>query len=189
MALVLGQEPAHASGAPRVHDSGKFLQFTTGLGYYSASGPGDSSFSGTTMNFGFMLGGNLRPGLVIGGGFWLDRAGSPKYEVGGNDSGLDFTQYVIGLGAFADYYLKPEGGWHVQGFLGWGGLETVTSGGGAGGSDPTGLVITIGGGHDWWISDAWAVGVMGRIGYGKFSLAGGDYPTLAPAVLGTMTWH
>ena len=189
MAVVEGR--ADASGAPRVHDKGLLIQLTTGVGYYhtSSSSPGfDQTYAGTTLDLGLMMGGTLEPGLIVGGGLFLDRAGSPTVEQNGTEVEADITQYVVGLGGFVDYYLKPQGGWHVQGFLGWGGLETDGPNG-AGGSDPTGLIVAIGGGKDWWISDTLAVGVLGRIVYGKLSLLGTDFPTWAPAVLATFTWH
>lgn len=134
------------------------MQVTGGLGYYSSSaeaGGTEVSYSGTTMPMSLLLGGTLKPGLAIGGGFFVDRASSPTYEVNGMEqTGVEFTQYVVGLGVTVDYYLKPEGGTHIQGFLGWGGLETSTEAGGVGGSDPTGMVVFIAGGHDWYLSDS-----------------------------------
>ncbi len=180
-----------AEAEPTKHD-GFYMQLTGGLGYYSASadaGGVDQSYSGTTLPMSLMLGGTLKPGLAIGGGFFVDYSSSPTFEQNGMEvEGLDFSQYVVGLGLTVDYYLKPEGGTHFQGFLGWGGLETSTDAG-AGGSDPTGLVVFVAGGHDWFITDAWSAGVMGRLAYGAFSLNDVSFPTIAPSLLGTLTYH
>jgi hypothetical protein len=169
------------------------MQVTGGLGYYSASsdsGGVDQSFSGTTIPTSLLLGGSMMENLVIGGGLFIDYASSPTYEQNGTEVQGDFKQYVVGLGIFGDYYLDPKkGGVHIQGFLGWGGVETSTEGGGVGGSDPTGLVVYGGGGYEWWISDEWSAGVMGRLTYGNFSINDVSLPTIAPAVVGTLTLH
>lgn len=191
MCAALGA-PAVAAAEPRTHD-GFYMQLTGGLGYYSAgaeAGGIEQSFSGMTLDTSLMLGGTIIPGLVVGGGFFIDYAPSPSFEQNGMEVELsDVSQMVIGIGPFVDYYLDPKkGGVHIQAFAGWGGLET-SSGGNAGGSDPTGLVVSVAGGYDIWLSDEWSVGGMLRVAYGNFSLNDVGYGTLAPALLGTLTWH
>ncbi len=181
-----------AAAEPRQHD-GFYLQLTTGVGYYSItaeSSIGEESFSGMTTPISLMMGGSIMKGLAIGGGFFIDRAGSPTYEMNGMEpaSMPDFSQYVIGLGGFADYYLKPDGGLHFQGFVGWGGVET-SSANGVGGSDPTGLVMSLGAGYDWFLSEELSAGIMGRVSYGMFSINSIDTPTIAPAIVGTLSWQ
>jgi hypothetical protein len=181
-----------AAAEPRQHD-GFYLQLTTGVGYYSmsaSSAAGDESFSGMTIPISLMMGGSVMKGLAIGGGFFVDRAGSPTYEANGmTPAGMpDFTQYVIGIGGFADYYIKPAGGLHFQGFVGWGGVETSNNGN-VSGSDPTGLVMSIGAGYDWFLSNELSAGVMGRVSYGMFSINNIDTPTIAPAIVGTLSWQ
>jgi hypothetical protein len=95
---------------------------------------------------------------------------------------------LIGIGAFADYYVDPHGGLHFQPFVGWGGLD-ASSDGNSGGSDPTGLVLALGAGYDWWVADEWSIGVMGRIAYAPLSLNDVSFTTIAPAVLATFTYH
>jgi hypothetical protein len=176
-----------AVAAPRTHD-GFYMQVTGGVGYYKVSGEADASISGLTFpNFGLMMGGTLAPGLVLGGGFFVDYSSSPSIEQGGVSGDLGTAQLLLGLGAHADYYLDPaKGGLHFQGFLGWGGLEETE---GTGGSDPTGLVIALGAGYDWWIGDEWSVGVLGRLAYAPLKFNDASYTTIAPALLGTLTWH
>ena len=176
-----------ASANPRYHD-GFQLQLTGGLGYYHASFDPDGTASDLTTSSSIMMGGTLKPGLVLGGGLFVDRAGSPTFEQGGVETEPDVTQFVVGIGPYVDYYLKPEGGLHFTGFLGWGGVET-SSNGNAGGSDPTGLVVSAAAGYDMFISDEWSFGGQFRLAYGKFSLNDASYNTVAPAVLATFTWH
>ena len=183
--------PAHADSKPKTHD-GFHFQTQLGLGYYKASidDAADSNISGTTIPIAFLFGGNVSSKLIIGGGLVLDRAPSPSFESNGTSFTPDgVTQYIVGLGAYADYYMDPvKNGLHFQGYAGWGGLETSNNGN-AGGSDPTGLVTYIGGGYDWWISDQWSAGVMGRLLYGPFSQNSISVTTIEPAVVGALTWH
>jgi hypothetical protein len=175
------------------HDGGYF-QLQGGLGYYHAgasAGGSDVAFSGLTIPMGIMIGHSfIIPGLTIGGGAIVDYAPGPGYKVNGTsaNTGVSVKQFVLGLGGFADYYLSPDGGLHVQGFVGWGGLETSANGN-VGGSDPTGLVLALGAGYDFFISDEWSFGVMGRLLYGPFSLNSVSYNTIAPAVVATLTYN
>lgn len=190
MCAVLGIA-ADADAEPRTHD-GFYMKLAAGLGYYSLSsdaGGVDQSISGVTMPTSLMMGSTFAPGLVIGGGMFLDYGPSPSIESGGMEIQTEgVKQFPLGIGVFADYYLDPAGGTHFQGFVGWGGVETSSSGN-VGGSDPTGLVLSVAGGYDWFISDEWSAGVMGRLAYGAFSYNDAGFPTIAPALLGTLTYH
>ncbi len=192
-AFSIGSASSTAQAAPNTQD-GFVFQLSPGLGYYSMTAEDalgtEVAFSGETFSLSLMLGGTIMPGLHVGGGFFLDRAFSPTLEIGGQEAAgtPDFQQFVLGLGPFVDYYLDPAGGLHFQGFFGWGGVETSTEAGGAGGSDPTGLVVYLGAGYDVFLSDEWSVGGMARFAYGPFALNEIDYPTIAPALLLTLTW-
>lgn len=191
-AMLLCAIGGSAAAEPRQHD-GFYLQLTTGIGYYSlsTSGPaGDESLSGMSIPISLMMGGSVMKGLAVGGGFFIDRVGSVTYtDANGMEQPIgDVTQYVIGLGGFADYYIKPDGGLHFQGFVGWGGVET-SNGGNVSGSDPTGLVLSAGVGYDWFLSEELSAGVMGRLTYGMFDFNGVDMPTFAPAIVGTLSWQ
>lgn len=166
------------------HD-GFYMSFEAGIGYLSASmdAPNyEQSMSSTTFSSGLLLGGTVGP-VVIGGGFTYDYGFSPSAEVNGQEGDLeDVKLYLIGIGAFADYYVEPGGGLHFLGFLGWGGLESSYKGD-AGGSDPTGLLVTLGGGYDFWVADEWSIGPLARFTYAPLSYesAGSD--------LDVPTWH
>jgi hypothetical protein len=188
------QLASEAQAAPNTHD-GFYLQLDVGLGYLSSSadvGPYSYTYSGVTIPSALFLGGTVGP-VVIGGGFFSDYAFSPSVSVegGGGSASItpdDVSMYLVGIGIFADYYLKPGGGLHFQPFVGWGGLETTVDGN-SGGSDPTGLVLALGGGYDWFMSPEWSIGVMGRIAYAPLSMNDVSYSTIAPAVLATFTYH
>lgn len=183
---------AQARSEPRTHD-GFYMQVSGGLGYYNSSaeaGGTEVSFSGLTVPASFFMGGTLIPGLTLGGGFFIDYGPSPAYEVNGQEqtTGIDLSQFVIGIGGLVDYYLDPAGGLHFQGFVGWGGLETSADGN-VGGSDPTGLVTFIGAGYDWWIGDEWSVGVVARFIIAPISLNDVGYFTIEPSLAASITWH
>jgi hypothetical protein len=185
--------PAFADSKSRTHD-GFHLQVTGGFGYYSSSASdsvNEVTYSGMTLPASLLMGGTLFGRMAFGGGVMIDTAPAPTYEVNGMEPAgtPEFNQYVVGLGLYVDYYLDPKkNGLHIQAFGGWGGLETSTDQG-AGGSDPTGLFVAGGVGYEWWLSHEWSGGVMLRFTYGPFDLNGTSYSTIAPAVVGTLTWH
>lgn len=184
LGLLATTDTAHAHG-------GFYARGGVGLGYYSMSVDvpvGEQSFSGMTIPIEVLLGGSIIPGLVIGGGLSLDYAPSPSYSSNGADSDTDFSQYLIGIGPFVDFYPNVDSGLHVQGRVGWGGVETSTANG-AGASDPTGLMMTIGGGYDHWMSDTLGVGVLGRLTYAPLSLNDLSFPTIAFNVLASFTYY
>jgi len=173
---------AHADSAPRTHD-GFHFQLAGGLGYYNVSND-VQPFSGVTLPTQLLIGGTLFNGLAFGGGVVFDYSPSPSTDTPGVSS-----QSILGLGVYANYYLDAKtNGLHVQGFVGWGGLETSFMGN-VGGSDPTGLVAHAGVGYEFWLTDQWSYGVMGRLTYAPVSLNGTSYTTIEPAVVGTLTWH
>jgi hypothetical protein len=177
---------------PRMHD-GFYMNLSTGLGYLSTSesvAGQDASFSGITIPSVLLLGGTPVKGLVIGGGILTDYSLSPKYKVNGNEvPGMpSFSQYLIGIGPFVEFYPNPAEGLHFHGMVGFGGLET-SSNGNAGGSDPTGFLVALGAGYDFWVADQWSIGVLGRFAYAPLSLNGQSYTSIAPALLATFTYH
>lgn len=173
---------ANADSRPKLHD-GFHFQAGAGLGYYNVSSDIGQDFSGITIPYQFLLGGTIGP-LVIGGGLVLDYAPSPSTDTPGVSS-----QFIVGIGLYADYYLNPAGdGLHIQGYVGFGGLETSFEGN-VGGSDPVGLVTYGGVGYQWFWTDQWSYGVMGRLLYGPFDINGSAFTTIEPAVVGTLTWH
>jgi hypothetical protein len=188
--LFLGLSTARAD--PRTHD-GFYMQFGAGLGYYhtgASAGGADITFDGLTIPVQLLLGGTLFKHLVLGGGFFLDTAPAPGYEINGQDAtaGVDLKQFILGVGAFADYYVWSDRGLHFPVFFGWGGLETSADGN-AGGSDPTGFITYFGGGYDFWISDSWCVGAVFRLVISPAKLNDVSYTTFEPGVLATITYH
>jgi len=179
-----------AKAEPMTHD-GFYLSIEAGLGYLSASAEsafGDESISSSTFSSALLLGGTVGP-VAIGGGFTYDYGFSPSYEVNGQEvEAEDVTMSLIGIGAFADYYVDPTGGLHFLGFLGWGGLERSYQGD-SGGSDPTGMLVTLGGGYDWWMSDEWSIGPLARFTYAPLSYNDIDVPAWNFSVVADFKFH
>ena len=191
-AVVMGLgSTALADSQAKTHD-GFHFQLSGGLGYYSVDGaaPANQDFSGITLPGSILLGGTVAKHFAVGGGLYLDYAPSPTYEVNGTEQdGVVSSQSIVGLGLYVDYYIDTKvNGLHVQGFAGWGGLETSFNGN-VGGSDPTGLVTSLGVGYEWWLTDQWSGGVMGRLLYAPLDLSGTSFTTYEPAIVGTLTWH
>ncbi len=181
---------AEAKAESRTHD-GFYLHFDAGLGYLSSSAEAvgtEITYSGVTLPASLLMGGTVGP-VAFGGGFFSDYAPSPSASLGGVDYELaDISLYLIGIGMFADVHPNPKNGLHFLPFVGWGGLEASVDGD-VGGSDPTGLILSMGVGYDFWISAEWSAGVMGRFAYAPLSINGVSYTTIAPALLGTITYH
>jgi len=180
-----------AKAEPRTHD-GFYLQLDVGLGFLSTTQKVEDvegeSLSGLSIPSGVLLGGTVGP-VVIGGGLFADYVPSPSYELAGQSVELDdvsLTLYSVGL--FADYYVDPHGGLHIQPFLGFGALEACANNN-CGGSDPTGPVFALGVGYDFWVADEWSIGVMGRFAYAPLKVEQANYNTIAPALLATFTYH
>ncbi|MBN2497995.1 MAG: hypothetical protein JXR96_25610 [Deltaproteobacteria bacterium] len=192
VAAVLILLPAYqqAQAKPRTHD-GFYLSINLGLGYYHSSaeaGGAEYTYSGLSIPTSLMMGGTLFDHLVLGGGVFFDSAPAPKEEINGTKTQADFTQLILGLGAYVDFYLNPDGGLHFPVFLGWGGLETISNGS-AGGSDPTGFVMYFGAGYEWFFADEWSVGGLARLVIAPIELSGVTYLTFAPGFAASLTWH
>ncbi len=174
---------------PRTHD-GFYMQLDAGLGYLSTSasaGGATEKLSGLTFPTAILLGGTVGP-VVIGGGLLMDYAASPSFSYNGQSSSASGAHlYMISMGVFADIYPNPSGGFHIQPFLGYGGLSLEYNG--YTGSGPSGMVLAAGVGYDWWVADEWSIGIMGRMTYAPLSNSGLGWSTIAPALLATFTYH
>jgi opacity protein-like surface antigen len=186
---------AHAD-APGTHD-GFYLRAALGLGYLqdtaSATGGSEAKFKGGGVAGEFLLGGTPAPGLVVGGGFQSASFPDPKFESRGYSGTLSGALNVSTFGPFVDYYLDPRGGFHIQGFVGYGILSAKNTDGSESTKNPSGLAISAGVGQDWFVSDSWSIGVLGRLQYlnAKYSVGSAEvtHSVLVPAVLASFTYH
>lgn len=194
-ALLLAVALAPNANAEAMTHDGFYMSLEAGVGHLSSTFDfpnAEMTASSQTFSSGLLLGGTVGP-VVIGGGFTYDYGFSPSAEQNGQEAELeDVKLYLIGIGAFANYYVDPAGGLHFIGFLGWGGLESSYQGD-AGGSDPTGMLVTIGGGYDFWVADEWSIGPLARFTYAPLSYDYGgsdlDVPTWHFSVVAEFVYH
>jgi hypothetical protein len=176
--------PLLAPTGAREHD-GFYLRLGLGGGRLGGSfgsnasselhGAFDGSFARGSLAFEVNVGGTPAPGLVIGGGLWIDTAlGQPSstdIRVNGKPAPpliLDHVTIAL-LGPFVDYYFDPKQGFHIQGALGIASMNigTGTRGSGITTAEKTmgGLGFMLGGGYEWWIAEQWSLGALLRFLY------------------------
>jgi hypothetical protein len=167
----------------REHD-GFYLRLGLGVGRLAASfdsadspslgGRVEGGIASGALALEIALGGTPAPGLVIGGGLFTDGAGaSTTHDLKVNGAGqrdLEFRNFGLALlGPFADFYVNPKLGFHVQGALGIAGMsvgegrrgsQTITDAQSLGG-----LGFMLGGGYEWWVADQWSLGGIVRLMY------------------------
>jgi hypothetical protein len=156
-----------------LHD-GFYLRLGTGFGSYGetvrrAGQDQSTTVTGVATVGEWLVGGAVRPGLIVGGGVFTsnvlasDRTVSgatPPDEIAGGQGTFSL------VGPFFDYYFNPTKGAHIEAAIGFATVtgtavtssskDTVALGGGA----------VIGAGYEWWLSDNWSVGVLGRMAVG-----------------------
>jgi hypothetical protein len=197
--LVSVWSAAAAASAPETHD-GFFFQGNIGPGYLSTSpstdgSDVDSKISGFGVGGGLLFGGTPAPGLVIGGGTANVVAFSPKWTVEGEEfeTDGDISLNLSTIGVFGTFYPDPNAGLSLHLMLAYGVLSVSNSDGDDSDNNPSGVAVTAGVGYDFWIAPEWSIGVMGRFTYGALNYSEDDvdlsFPTIAPALLATFTYH
>lgn len=200
-----------------VHD-GFYLRIALGGGYLNAAGTAkyvDQSYDATIRGGAFvgevLIGTTIAKGLVIGGGSMGAAAYGPQVTLG-NDRVTSESTINLGLiGAFADWYLDPREGLHLQAMIGYSTLTAQSSTGpaslysgnaNASGSGTglnadseltQGIGLGLGFGHEWWIGEQWSLGVLGRLMMSRLWRDGRQwsesYTATSPGVLCTLTYH
>ena len=190
------------------HHGGFYLRFAAGFSAYNEvvlhrtdSGENAPRTYVTGMGTGseLAIGGTLKPGLVLGGGFWgmTALATDVSTKNGGVPAGAAGGGASLGiLGPFVDYYLDPLKGFHLQAGLGFAMSREVDPVSGKFNRDHVagGIGAMFGVGNDWWVGDDWSVGVMGRVlAAGTTNkvdgLWYGHFVSAAPGVLFSVTYH
>jgi hypothetical protein len=185
-----------AQSAPRTHD-GFYFQGALGGGYLHTSAEQSGiefSLYGAAVTGSLWFGGTVAPGLVIGGGTFGAVAPGPssKFKVGGVETtgtvDSDVSLNLSMIGPFVDWYVNPKEGLHLQAMVAYAVLsasdENDTSD-----DNPTGVGLVAGVGYDFWVADEWSIGVLGRFAYSPASYRDISYPTIAPALQVTFTYH
>lgn len=181
--------PAEPAGA-RVHD-GFYARVAVGFGglvddFRAFGGLWEGTADGGSGAFEAGIGWTVARGLVIGGMFASDWVQNPRIE------GME----VAGVGAltvfgpFADWYLEPTEGLHLQALLGGARIE-IRGGRGERARDhePVGTAILLGVGHSWWMGEELSLGVLGRLTGAHLWADFVAHRVAALSVLGTLTYH
>lgn len=203
-----------------LHD-GFYLRLGIGLGYTYAStkvesdyGDGELSVTGVGIAEEISFGGNIAPGLVLGGGIFavgLPNAKGKDVEFEGEsyDGEFKWDSVILGVvGPFIDYYFDPTQGTHFQAAVGIATMQTsdgkVESDIGSmdiDGESGTGFGAMLGIGMESWAGEQWSIGGLLRVlvtnatieaplpGFGSSRDA--DWKALAftPSLLFTATYH
>jgi hypothetical protein len=182
--LVAGSR--FAAAEPRAHD-GFYLRLGAGGGYalgtLSVPAPADSDSGGPNVATEVAVGLTVRRGLILGVGAFPMVAPAPDYD--GVDAG---GQHVSSVGAFADYYLNPAGGLHLQ-------AGVLFAAGYLDGSDTRDGIFGLGYGgmagvgYDMFVGDEWSLGGLVRLT--AYRLFGVDdrIRLLSPSLLFTATFN
>ncbi len=163
--------PAHAE--PRTHDGFQF-RGDIGGGYLSDSesaSSGSGTVSGGAIGFELYAGGNVIPGLAIGG--LLGGASAPGPSVSANGQTFatsnSTTLTLAYLGPYIDWYIDPTGGFHIMGMLELTRLSVQNGAGNVAAETPVGGGLGAGVGYDFWLGDSFSMGLLGRINFSSNS--------------------
>lgn len=184
-----------AASEAETHD-GFYFQGNIGPGYLSTSpsmddAEGDVKIAGFGVGGGLLIGGTPAPGLVIGGGTANVVALSPKWTVDGEEVEVfdDLNLNLSTIGVFGTYYPDPHGGLNLHLMLSYGVLSFSDSDGDSSEQNPDGFAVTAGVGYDFWVAPEWSIGVLGRFTYAALKYEDISFPSMAPALLASFTYH
>jgi hypothetical protein len=105
----------------------------------------------------------VRPGLIIGGAVFVEQVASPKVEIAEKDySDTVSVGTLVMAGPIIEWYIQPEGGFHLGGGPVGARLEIKDDSGDVADHEPVGGGVVVGVGYEWWVGEQWALGVMGR---------------------------
>jgi len=179
-------------------------------------GTAKGTVKGISPAFEIAAGHSVSRGLILGGGVYAHVVPSPSArgaEASGTVMGTNVSANVdinfasssmVLVGPVADYYVDPEGGFHVQGSLGLGILtlgEGTVEGTVMGYTIlPTpsqkgyGLAAMVGAGYEWHVAGKWALGVLARVVAGRGSGDDGagvswTHTVFVPGLLATVTMN
>jgi hypothetical protein len=193
--------PGSATGAPgppevvvpRRH-VGIYVRAGAGVGLLgdaiTADGQRDRTASGMTLAYEGAVGGTPVLRLALGAGVWGGWVPDPSLEVAGSTEPAQTASLMLHvIGAHADYYFTPSGGFHVQALVGYAFLT-----GAAGDAEaPDGPGVGIGAGYEWWIGEELGLGLLGRVVYAPLQTTvvtlKESHAVTLPSLLLTFTYH
>lgn len=189
---------AHGLREIYIHD-GFYARLGVGPGYVlgtreADTGGAKADVSGLALSTELAFGGNIAPGLVLGGGSFSMVLPSPKYALDGGPEVDVGTHHVSGVGPFVDYYFDPRKGAHAQAALLLSGI-VVQEKDQYEGASGFGFGAMIGAGYEFWVGAEWSLGPLVRVTFYADSLEGddsgakSDLRMFVPSLLFAATYH
>lgn len=195
--------PSAPSPSDRNHD-GFYLRLSLGPGYFwdsvetTPESGLDEKYRGSLLSLDILVGATVLPGLILGGGIWYSPGLRFRHQDITAETQLqDDYQLAFGqFGPFADYYLNPKEGLHLQAAINWAALSIDSTdidaeSSSAGVVDASGFAIRGGVGYDFWLSDRWSVGALGSLSYSFLDEKSGGVTTKhriwSPTVVASFT--
>jgi len=146
------------------HD-GFYLRLDLGLGYMgsSASQNGvDASIYGFAGEFGFAIGGAVRPHHILAVHLWDVAVSNPTVSFSGTSVPTDSTFSIFCIGPQYTFYAPKEVYFSVTPALSW--LHGESCGNSADSNVGFGLQLALG--KEWKVSEKWGLGVVGQLTLG-----------------------
>ena len=159
---------------------------------YDDRNQAELDFSGMGIATDWMAGAAVMPTLMLGVGFTMDTLTSGTIRNSADEErSLDHSLYFAVIGGFADFYLSPPAGFHLQALLG---LSHLSRADDLSRNTANGFGAVLGAGYDFAVGRRWNVGVVGRVAVSSFSMDAVDgeepSPTLyEPTLLWTATFR
>jgi hypothetical protein len=146
------------------HD-GFYLHLDLGLGYLTSSATQngvDASIYGAAGEFGFAIGGALRPHHILALHLWDVAAQNPTVSLNGSPAATDATFSIFCIGPQYTYYAAYDLFLSVTPALSR--LDGQSSGGEAQSNFGFGLQLAFG--KEWKVSERWGLGAVGQLTFG-----------------------
>jgi hypothetical protein len=150
------------------------------------------SFSGVGVATDWMAGAAVMPSLMLGLGVTMDTLTSGTIRNGSDqERDLENSLYFAVIGGFADFYLYPPAGFHMQALLG---LSHLSRADDLSRNTANGFGAVLGAGYDFVVGKRLNLGVLARVAVSSFSMDAVDgeepSPTLyEPTLLWTVTFR
>ncbi len=164
-----GPPAAEAKGSqPHRHDT-LYLQLSAGGGYAHDDLKYEGIFGfaaftgqgqGASVLFDARGGYAVKPGLIVGGGVFVEQVANPKVTFAGKDVSSDVSVGTLVLfGPLIDWYPSAEGGFHLGGAIGGSRITMKDKNEQKLDNQPIGAGGVFFIGYDFWVADEWSLGL------------------------------
>ncbi|HMI90150.1 MAG TPA: hypothetical protein VK509_02250 [Polyangiales bacterium] len=138
------------------------------------------SFSGVGIATDWMGGIAVMPSLMLGLGVTMDTLTSGVVRNSDDEErSLNHSLYFAVIGGFADFYISPPAGFHLQALLG---LSHLSRADDLSRNTANGFGAVLGAGYDFAVSRRWNLGVLGRVAVSSFSMDAVDGEEPSPTL-------